>query len=63
LLGPTLKHSPSEQIAAICRCTDELARLRFYYGSEDQNDRLGITIGEADWLEELHRLLYEVTFE
>lgn len=46
------------RVAAIDRCMSELDRLRHSRGLPDLSDRWGVTIGELDWLEELHRLLY-----
>jgi hypothetical protein len=48
-----------ERLAKIARCTDELARIRGAYGLADSGDRIGVMLGECDWLEELHRLLYD----
>jgi hypothetical protein len=50
---------PTSRLRAISKCTDELARLRDAYGLPDVGDRYGVTLGEMDWAEELHRLLYE----
>jgi len=47
-----------QRLNEISNCTDELARLRDSYGLPDLGDRIGVTIGECDWLEELHRLLF-----
>jgi hypothetical protein len=37
---------------------DELATIRTAYRNPDPTDRMGRTIGELDWLTELHELLY-----
>jgi hypothetical protein len=51
--------SRTSRLRAISKCTDELARLRDAYGLPDVGDRYGVTLGEMDWAEELHRLLYD----
>ena len=48
------------RLQEIARCTDELASLRDSYGLSRPGDRAGVTLGEMDWLEELHRLLYDL---
>jgi hypothetical protein len=48
----------SDRLARIDHCMRELDRLEHSHGLPNQNDRWGVSIGELDWLEELHRLLY-----
>ena len=55
----------SDRIAAISRIMNELETLREMYGSTQVHPvastyAFGIELGECDWLEELHRLLYSV---
>ncbi len=45
--SPTSKQRLNE----IARCTNELARLRKAYGLPELGDRIGVTVGECDWLE------------
>ncbi len=47
-----------QRLDAIDRCMGELDRLQHSHGLPDLSDRWGVSIGELDWLEELHRLLY-----
>ena len=48
------------RIDQIARCTDELGRLREYQRAHPENCNIGGAIlGEMDWLEELHRLVWE----
>jgi hypothetical protein len=47
------------RLAAISKCMDELELLRRVYGLPNLGERIGVTVGECDWLEELHRLLFE----
>jgi hypothetical protein len=46
----------SPRIEQIARCCAELARLRTHFPCGPCD---GVAVGEMDWLEELHRLLYE----
>jgi hypothetical protein len=55
----------NDRIAAILRIMNELETLREMYGSTKEPwvpnaYPFGIELGECDWLEELHRLLYGV---
>jgi len=56
----------SDRIVAISRIMNELENIREMYGKAKKQPRLtgsypfGIELGECDWLEELHRLLYSV---
>ena len=46
------------RLTAIAKCTDELERLRLAWTTSPRADFIGIQLGELDWLEELHRLLF-----
>ena len=50
--------SHETRIASIARCMDELERLRECRGAKSLGERMGVTVGECDWLEELHGLLH-----
>jgi len=56
----------SERLVAISRIMNELEAIREMYGGTKETLRVtgsypfGIELGECDWLEELHRLLYAV---
>ena len=47
------------RLKEITRCTDELEYCRTHYALTHLDDRLGTLAGELDWLEELHRVLYD----
>jgi hypothetical protein len=55
----------NDHVTAISRIMSELESLRGMYGSTEEHRgpstyAFGIELGECDWLEELHRLLYSV---
>ena len=50
----------SPRIEQIVRCCDEMARCRSFYPKVVLPETAGAMLGEMDWWEELHRLLYEV---
>lgn len=45
------------RLAAIYRCTLELENMRANFRLYPE-EKVSIQVGECDWLEELHRLLY-----
>ena len=45
------------RLAAISRCTDELEKMRANFRLYP-DEKVSVQVGECDWLEELHRLLY-----
>ncbi len=48
------------RIDRIVRASNEINRCVQERGKHTSTgDRLGVTLGEVDWLEELHRLLYQ----
>jgi hypothetical protein len=52
-------HVPHQRLKAITRCADELARCVNVRGKPGHEMA---TLGECDWLCELHRFLYEETY-
>ena len=48
----------SDRLERIAKCMDELARIRATFGKKNP-EAVGAQIGQCDWLEELHRLLYD----
>jgi hypothetical protein len=57
-VAASVNDSRTEQIA---RCCDEMARCRSFYPNVVLPQTGGAMLGEMDWLEEVHRLLYEET--
>lgn len=47
----------SNRLAAISRCCDELENMRTNFLLYPE-EKVSIQVGECDWVEELHRLLY-----
>jgi len=65
MIAQSHKVPQSDRIAAISRIMNELETLREMYGGTKghvaaSTYAFGIELGECDWLEELHRLLYSV---
>lgn len=62
-LGPISRSSPiseervSSRLRSISRCCDELEKMRANFVSYP-DEKVSVQVGECDWLEELHRLLY-----
>lgn len=51
-----------ERLSQICRCMDELERLRISASSgqwKKMGSLMDVQVGELDWLAELHHWLYD----
>ena len=47
----------SDKLAAISHCMNELEEVRANFRLYP-DEKISVQVGECDWLEELHRLLY-----
>jgi hypothetical protein len=47
------------RLEAISRCTDTLALIKAAFLAR-ADDPMALLLGQLDWYEELHRLLYDV---
>jgi hypothetical protein len=47
------------RLAEITRCTDTLALIQAAFRARS-DDPMALLLGQLDWYEELHRLLYDV---
>lgn len=51
---PNTKNTTTDRLAQIVRCCDEMDYIRTHYPP----NALLNTLGQLDWLDELHRILY-----
>ena len=55
--SPTSEPREFRRLSAISRCCDELEKMRANFVLYPE-EKVSVQVGECDWLEELHRLLY-----